>query len=221
MELDRAKLRPAPGRMSRATAPDGAQELDALMGAIQAGERHAYAALVGRITPLLRQVARNRGVAAADLDDVVQETLLALHRSKDSYDPARPVLPWLVGITRHCVRDRWRQDMREGRRRLALRTLHCAWAAESADGGANVGLLAESLSSFIAALPPAQREAIELVAIARMDLRAASEATGRSAGAIKVNLHRAREALHQRLTAGGDDARPRRSGTSPRPGPVP
>lgn len=217
MELHRAKLCPAPERMSRAAAPDRLPALDELMGAIRAGEQGAYAALVRRVTPLLRQVARNRGVATADLDDVVQEALLALHRSRENYDPARPFLPWLVGITQHCAKDRRRRDMREDRRRLALRVLHRAWEDEGTDGGAIGGLLADSLGAFIAGLPPAQREAIELVAIAQMDFRTASEATGRSVGAIKVNLHRAREALHQRLAACGDVTRTPRNRPSRRP----
>ncbi|MBS7791641.1 RNA polymerase sigma factor [Roseococcus sp. SDR] len=181
------------------------------MADIKAGETQAYAELVRRVTPLLRQVARNRGVAAADLDDVVQDTLLALYCSRENYDPARPFLPWLIGITRHCAKDRWRRDMREDRRRLAWRTHSLAWQSAGADGGVTGGLLADSLGVFIALLPPAQRQVIELVAIGGMDLRAAAEATGRTVGAIKVNLHRAREALHQRLEACGDVTRPPRN----------
>ncbi len=209
MEMDRAKLRPAEPRLSRTAAQDRAQALDELMRSVQAGIPRAYATLVRQITPLLRQVARNRGVPPADLDDVVQEALLALHRCRENYDPARPFLPWVVGIAQHCARDRWRRSMREDRRLLAVRALHQAWGPASETGGGpdgvlSGGLLADSLAALIATLPPAQREAIEVVAIGEMDLRSAAEATGRSVGAIKVNLHRAREALHQRLEAAGD-----------------
>lgn len=204
MEMDRAKLRPAEPRLSRTAAQERAQALDELMRAVQAGIPRAYATLVRQVTPLLRQVARNRGVPPADLDDVVQEALLALHRCRENYDPARPFLPWLIGIAQHCARDRWRRSMREDRRLLAVRALHQAWGPGGPDGVLSGGLLADSLAALIATLPPAQREAIQVVAIGEMDLRAAAEATGRSVGAIKVNLHRARETLHARLEASGD-----------------
>lgn len=204
MEMDRAKLRPAEPRLSRTAAQDRAELLDELMRAVQAGEPRAYPALVRQVTPLLRQVARNRGVPPADLDDVVQEALLALHRCRSNYDPARPFLPWLIGIAQHCARDRWRRSMREDRRMLAVRALHQAWGPGGPDALLSGGLLADSLAALIAGLPPAQREAIEVVAIGEMDLRSAAEATGRSVGALKVNLHRAREALHTRLEASGD-----------------
>lgn len=204
MEIDHAKLRAAEPQLTRTSAEERAHALDDMMRAVQAGEPHAYTVLVRQVTPLLRQVARNRGVSPADLDDVVQEALLALHRCRENYDPARPFLPWLIGIAQHCSRDRWRRNMREDRRILAVRALHLAWGGQRSDGEITAGLLAESMGALIATLPPAQREAIELVAIGETDLRAASEATGRSVGALKVNLHRAREALHQRLAASGD-----------------
>jgi RNA polymerase sigma-70 factor (ECF subfamily) len=211
MELHRAKLCQARERLSRVPSHDPSRRLEELMAAIKAGELQAYADLVRRVTPLLLQVARKRGIAASDLDDVVQETLLALYCSRANYDPSRPFLPWLVGITRHCAKDRWRRDMREDRRRLAYRAQNEAWLSEGADGGATGGLLADALGGFIARLPPAQRQVIELVAIGGMDLRVAAEVTGRSVGAVKVNLHRARETLHQRLEACGDATRPRRN----------
>lgn len=204
MEMDPAKLGPAQPRVSRSPAADRAQALDEMMRAVQAGEPDAYAALVRQVTPLLRQVARNRGVTPGEREDVVQEALLALHRCRDNYHPDRPFLPWLIGIAQHCAQDSWRRNMREDRRVLAVRILHQAWGAGGSDGGLTGGLLADSLGALIAQLPPAQREAIEIVAIGEMNLRAAAEATGRSVGAIKVNLHRAREALHTRLTASGD-----------------
>lgn len=217
MELHRAKLCASRTRVGRLPDADHARPLEAVMAAIQAGEERAFAELAHRVTPLLLQVIRRRGVAAADLDDVVQEALLALHRSRNNYDPARPFLPWLVGIAQHCAKDRWRREMREDRRRLAFRAEHRIWEEHAAPHGGTGGLLADSLHSLIAALPPAQREVIRLVAIGGMDLRAASAATGRTVGAIKVNLHRAREALHQRLAETGEVTAARRNRPASRP----
>jgi RNA polymerase sigma-70 factor (ECF subfamily) len=179
------------------------QGFDEAMRGVQSGDARAYDGLLRGITPFLRQVTRRRGVPPGELDDVVQETLLALHRCRHHYDPARPFLPWLAGIAQHCAQDRRRRRQREERRVTAMQALHQAWgpamATEDAVAG---GLLAATLERLILALPEAQREAIQCVALAEMDLREAAELTGRSTGAVKVNLHRARRALRGRVLEG-------------------
>src|SRR3569833_2915005 len=61
----------------------------AWMAAAQAGDRHAYERVLADSVALIRAVARRQGVAHDQLDDVVQETLLTVHRVRHTYDPAR------------------------------------------------------------------------------------------------------------------------------------
>jgi hypothetical protein len=70
------------------------------LAAAQQGDRRAYAALLSAALPWLRSHARARWPRSspADIEDIVQETLLALHRSLDLYEPSRPVAPFLFGI---------------------------------------------------------------------------------------------------------------------------
>ena len=56
-----------------------------------------YAALAGRIRGYLLSQCRNRTLA----DDLLQETFMQMHRSRRTYEPGRPVTPWMFAIARH------------------------------------------------------------------------------------------------------------------------
>lgn len=78
-----------------------------LMALAQAGDKQAYAALLESCQRWLRGYYSRR-IAPSSLDDLVQETLIALHTKRASWDPARPFLPWLAAIARY----RWVDNLR-------------------------------------------------------------------------------------------------------------
>ena len=57
------------------------------MAAAQAGDGVAYQALLRDCIPIIKSVARRRGVSADHIDDVVQDVLLTVHRARQTYDP--------------------------------------------------------------------------------------------------------------------------------------
>src|SRR5262249_14827735 len=71
-----------------------------LMASAQDGDRAAYAELLTQVAPLLRRwiQSRRRFIQAADIEDLVQDTLLSVHAARATYDPGRPFLPWLMTI---------------------------------------------------------------------------------------------------------------------------
>src|SRR6188768_4537512 len=73
------------------------------------GDDEAYRRLLGHVSLWLRAVVRRGLVAAgrgpADCEDIVQETLLAMHLKRDTWDEARPIAPWLRAIARHKLAD--------------------------------------------------------------------------------------------------------------------
>ena len=69
-----------------------------LMRLAQAGDQIAYASLLVLLTSATRQFARTRLGAVPWIDDVVQETLLAVHRARQTYDPGRPFAPWFYAV---------------------------------------------------------------------------------------------------------------------------
>ncbi|TMA90045.1 MAG: hypothetical protein E6J63_09305 [Deltaproteobacteria bacterium] len=69
------------------------QQLAELMRRSQDGDRHAYEAFLVEVMALVKAFARKRLPRADQVEDVAQETLLAIHRDRHSYDPERPFLP--------------------------------------------------------------------------------------------------------------------------------
>lgn len=176
------------------------------MAAAQGGDALAYQALLRACVPFAAAAARRHGVPPDRVEDVVQDVLLTVHRARATYDPQRPFLPWLRAIAQRRAIDALRR-----RYRLAANevqdddaTLAYPDGAGSADAQVDRTDQARILAVAVAALPPGQRQAVELLALQERSLDQASADTGRSKVALKVNLHRAIHALRKQLAAGGD-----------------
>jgi RNA polymerase sigma-70 factor (ECF subfamily) len=146
-------------------------------------------------------VARRRVQTVDRVEDVVQDSLLTLHRVRHTYQPGRPVRPWLAAIvTRRAI------DAARRRGRVGAREVHDEAAYETfADEQANAGEGAESaetLSRMMADLTPRQKEALELVKLKEMSLAEASAASGQTIASLKVNVHRAIRKLRRGLRGG-------------------
>ena len=177
--------------------------LSGLMRAAQNGDAAAYTALLKEVTPLLRNAVRgrNRVLQAADIEDLVQDILLSLHAVRATYDPGRPFLPWLLGIAHNRIAD--------GARRYARRVKHEVIVEQLPEGPVTFSSGQanreqtykdpEALSQAIRDLPPAQREAVEMLKIRELSLKEASAASGMSIAALKVSVHRAIKSLRKKL----------------------
>lgn len=153
----------------------------------QSGDEAAYRDCLQRIATRLRGYLRRRMQSLPDeVEDLVQETLLALHLQRGTYDPALPVSAWVLAIARHKLVDLWR---RRGRRD----DLHDA--LDDVDEGALVAVAEDGetrrdLDKLLQELPAAQRRAIVLTKVEGLSVAEASQRTGASESAIKVQVHR-------------------------------
>ncbi len=178
----------------------------ALMRAAQDGDGAAYAALLRDCLPMLAQIARRQGVAADRVDDVVQDVLITLHRVRHTYDPDRSFNAWLRAVTQRRAIDSLRRTGRQGSREIHAPLAFEAHADGSvaADDSLINGARAARLRAAVAQLPPGQREAVEHMGLAERSLAEAAAETGRSTGALKVNLHRALKSLRAIMGADHD-----------------
>ena len=173
------------------------------MAAAQAGDRRAYERVLADSVGLIRSVARRRGVPVEALDDVVQETLLTVHRVRHTYDPLRSYDAWLAAIADRRAIDALRRHGRHHHREV-----HDEAALEQHAGHGDASTASEQaqqarhLRAAIADLPPRQREAVEQLGLAERSLAEAAARTGHNTGALKVNLHRALKSLRERLHGG-------------------
>jgi RNA polymerase sigma-70 factor, ECF subfamily len=173
----------------------------ALMARAQDGDAASYRCLLLSVTPYLRAMASRYLRNAVEVEDAVQDVLLAVHAIRHTYDPERPFKPWLAGIARHRLIDLLRKRGRLSARELALAPEHENFAElktnvdASCDGAA--------LRTAISGLPWGQRKAIELTKLKEMSLKEASVASGMSVTALKVVTHRGMQRL-KRLLGGRD-----------------
>lgn len=87
------------------------QDIEALMRKALEGDRRAYAACLQLLVPRMRAMAsRDLPAKHAHLaEDVVQEALLSIHLKRGSWDPERPLLPWVRVIVKHKAIDALRK----------------------------------------------------------------------------------------------------------------
>ncbi|NNC72661.1 MAG: sigma-70 family RNA polymerase sigma factor [Sphingomonadaceae bacterium] len=158
------------------------ETLSKLMALAQHGDKRAYRQLLFECeTWLKRYYARKIG--AETLDDLVQETLMSLHRKRATYDAERPFLPWLAAIARY----RWIDHLRKAYRKKEVAELNEEIAADPHDPAIGARLGVEKLLRLI---PEKQALAIQLVKIEGLSIAEASAQSGQSESAVKVNIHR-------------------------------
>jgi RNA polymerase sigma factor (sigma-70 family) len=175
----------------------------AWMAAAQTGDRTAYEALLRDCIRVIERIARRRGVSADRIDDVVQETLLTVHRSRHTFDPGRSFTAWLRVIAERRAVDLLRQTGRH-----AARELHAPLAyeghADPSEAERQGRIEApRGLGDAIGSLPQRQREAIQHLVLQERSLAETAAVTGRTTGSLKVNLHRALKSLRARLGQAG------------------
>lgn len=153
----------------------------------QLGDETAYRQSLELIATRLRGFLRRRMQSLPDdVEDLVQETLLALHLQRASYDPTLAVSAWVTAIARHKLIDLWR---RRGRRDVlhdALDDVDESLLALVADEGT----ARRDLLGLLMALPKVQAEAIVMTKLEGLSVAEASARSGVSASAIKVQVHR-------------------------------
>jgi RNA polymerase sigma-70 factor (ECF subfamily) len=158
----------------------------------QEGDVDAYRTLLDDLGPALTRFLARRVADPQDLEDVYQETLLALHRARHTYRPSQPFEPWLFAIAQHVVA----QHARSRSRRM-YREVLMAQAPERS--GETSSQLKHEVAEAVLALPASQREAFDLLQLEGLSTAVAAARTGVTAGALRVRAHRAYRTLREFL----------------------
>lgn len=155
--------------------------LSHLMALSQQGDKQAYSVLLKECSRWLHRYFSRR-IPPHQLDDLVQETLMSMHKKLGSHDPSRPVLPWLAAIARY----RWVDHLRK-----IYRAEEVELATDIAEVGHEDEVTARlSLDRLFTHLPPAQAQVIEMVKIEGQSIAEAAKHSGQSEPLVKVNIHR-------------------------------
>jgi RNA polymerase sigma-70 factor (ECF subfamily) len=172
---------------------DREKEWAKLMRAGNAGDAAAYRRLLLILTPALRAFAgrglARAGMSATDAEDVVQETLLALHLKRQTWDEEGPLSPWLFAIARHKLID----ALRRRGRRIEVSIDDFAEILPSRDEGQNP--VVADVKRNLDVLPPGQRIVVRCVAIEGASIDETATRLSMTNGAVRVALHRGLAAL--------------------------
>lgn len=153
----------------------------------QAGDatayRHALEMMAGRLRAYFR---RRMPTLPTEAEDLVQETLLAVHLQRGTYDPSFAVSAWFTAMARHKLVDLWRrrgrqEDLTDEFDEVEVTLL----ATEPQEQHAP-----RDIEKLLRELPALQRQAIELTKLEGLSVAEASVRTGVSESALKVQVHR-------------------------------
>jgi RNA polymerase sigma factor (sigma-70 family) len=165
----------------------------ALMRAAIQGDEAAYRDLLGMLAVALRatvgRACDRAGIGKGDLEDIVQESLLAIHLKRHTWRPRDPIGPWIAAIARNKLVDALR---RRGRRvEIAIDDVAAILPIEEA----RMGLASRDIERMLAHLNARQGDIVRCVSIEGRSARETAERLNMTEGAVRVSLHRALKAL--------------------------
>jgi RNA polymerase sigma-70 factor (ECF subfamily) len=160
------------------------------------GDAAAWRVLLTELGGHLRPwFARNLFDGGADAEDLVQETLIAIHAKRATWDPSRSFTAWAWTIARHKLVDYLRSRGRRPTR--PIEEAEMLFADHTVEDGATRADLGRCLS----ALPARQRRLIEDVRLKGLSVAEAAERHGYTLTAAKVSLHRSLKTLNARFAS--------------------
>jgi RNA polymerase sigma-70 factor (ECF subfamily) len=164
-----------------------------MMRAALAGDELVYRRLLDEIAATVRAIARGAFARAragdADIEDVVQETLLAIHLKRDTWDGGLRLAPWVGAIARHKIIDNMRR--RGARRFLPIEDFEPTLAAAEVEDPH----VRSDVERLIERLAPRQRDIVRSISLDGQSIAATAARLAMSEGAVRVALHRSLKLL--------------------------
>jgi RNA polymerase sigma-70 factor (ECF subfamily) len=168
------------------------RRLHALLVRAQQGDADAYHRFLAELAVFVRGFLRRRMTRLPDdVEDLVQEILLAVHNQRHTYDPDQPVTAWLHAIARYKLIDLLRRRARTDVLTDSLDDVdEVLLAADEVPAGTRRDLL-----KLLDGLPDKQRLPIVHVKLEGLSVAETARITGLSESAVKVGIHRGLKAL--------------------------
>ncbi|MFT6571712.1 MAG: RNA polymerase sigma-70 factor (ECF subfamily) [Sphingomonas echinoides] len=158
-----------------------------------AGDARAYRDLLDILAPLLRAFfGRRLRDAAEDVEDLVQETLIAIHTRRATYDTSRPFTAWAYAVARYKMVDHFR------RRRVTvpIEGLEDILVAEGFEEAVSARM---DIDALLDTLPPKQARAIRETKVDGLSVAEAADRHAMSDSDVKISVHRGLKSLAARL----------------------
>jgi RNA polymerase sigma-70 factor (ECF subfamily) len=164
------------------------------------GDGTAYLRFLRELSAFLRAFLKRRLAGLPDeVEDLVQETLIAVHVQRHTYDSGQPVTAWLHAIARYKLVDFFRRRSRQEAHNTPVDD-EPELMAESDQDAVDAR---RDVAKLLAGLPDRQRLPIVHVKLEGRSVAETARLTGMSESAVKVGIHRGIKALAARLRDDG------------------
>jgi RNA polymerase sigma-70 factor (ECF subfamily) len=191
--------------MDHAAAADDTCKWDA-MQRYACGDNGAYSEVYAQLAPPLHRFCLRLCAGTPEADDLLQETLLKLHRARASYRPELNPLHWGYAIARSAYVDRLRRRKARPEAQPLLKPQQdAAQASDSPEAELRAVQLKDAIVATLSLQPEAARTAYILVRLQGVSIGDAAGVLGTSADAVKQRVHRVAEALRHSLQSQGLD----------------
>jgi RNA polymerase sigma-70 factor (ECF subfamily) len=176
------------------------ERLRSLMLQSLAGDAAAYRMFLDELTTHLRSYSRRRlGGLPDEVEDLLQELLLAIHNKRHTYDPKQPLTAWVQAIARYKLVDLLRRRSRSDMLTDPLDEDDQVFATTANDAAE----AQYDVAKLLRGLPDRQRLPILYVKIEGASVTDTAIRTGMSESAVKVGIHRGLKALAERIRSIG------------------
>lgn len=165
----------------------------ALMRAAIAGDETAYGQLLRELATVVRTATRanlsRTDKGSSDVEDIVQETLLAIHLKRHTWIATEPLRPWVMAIARNKLIDALRR--RGGRVDVPIDLF-----AETLPASApQPAFDRQEMDKMLSILPERQRQIVQMITVEGHAIGDVSAALDMKEGTVRVSLHRALKSM--------------------------
>ena len=173
---------------------DIAAELTRKLLAGLAGDGAAYADFLSQISPILRRAIGHK-ILISDVEDVLQEVLISIHKARHTYDGKRPLMPWVIAITRFRVTDHLRKSYSEMRHH----SVDIADYENMLEAVTETPGETESINEIFDGVGQRERNILSLMHVEGYTAKQVGSQLGMKESAVKVAAHRSIKKIREKL----------------------
>lgn len=169
-------------------------EITALFLAGLGGDQAAYGKFLGAIAPMLRRMVGRR-LASAEVEDVVQEILISIHKARHTYDGERPIMPWLASIASFRITDHLRKHYSQMRHQaFDIADYENILSDVTEEGTEN-----ESITELLQDVPEKHKQILTMMHVEGYTAKEVGSKMGMNESAVKVAAHRAMKKIREKF----------------------
>ncbi|MAS86928.1 MAG: RNA polymerase subunit sigma-24 [Micavibrio sp.] len=176
---------------------DSSKAWPELMAKAQKGDKFAYNRLLSEILPYIHNVLYKKISKKEAIDDIVQEILISVHKSRATYDSSRAFKPWLHAIISYRSMDYFRKHYAKRSQQVE----NIDFTAFENDFVTNSDHAGEyiDIENALDSLPKKQRKIFDLMRIKGFTAQEVADKMNMSVSAVKVSVHRTAQKLEEKL----------------------